>query len=120
MEKEKMMQEYEVTLNSLVEKTKFIYSAEFYALDEFEKQKYNKDKMATEAHLGTLCNVLWGEKIPQFGGGLSDIFALSLISSMFNYGGGFGSPNVCIDALKKQLDEEAEKLPVAEDAKEAE
>lgn len=87
MEREKLLEEYAVTLASLVEKTKFVYSEEFYALDEFEKQKYNKDKMATEAHLGTLCNVLWS-KIPQISS-VTDMFGLAILSSMF--GSSFGS-----------------------------
>ena len=89
MEREKLLEEYKVTLDSLVEKTKFCYSEEFYKLDEFDKQKYQKDKMATEGHLATLCNLLWGAKI-QLNSGLADMFALSIIGSMFN-GGGFGS-----------------------------
>ena len=89
MEREKLLQEYEVVLDSLVEKTKFVYSKDFYELDEFEKQKYNKDKMTTEAHLSTLCELLWGKKM-QFDNGLGSMFALGILSSMFN-GGGFGS-----------------------------
>lgn len=94
MEKEKLLKEYRVTIESLVEKTRFCYSEEFYKLNEFEKQKYQKDKMATEAHLGTLCNVLWGDNLPALSGGLSELFALSLITSMFNGGSGssFGFP----------------------------
>lgn len=90
MEREKLLEEYKVTLDSLVEKTKFCYSEEFYKLDEFDKQKYQKDKMATEAHLGTLCNLLWGEKYQLGNNGLFDLFGLGIIGSMFN-GGGFGS-----------------------------
>ncbi len=89
MEREKLLEEYKVTLESLVEKTKFCYSEEFYKLDDFEKQKYQKDKMATEGHLSTLCNLLWGAKI-QLNSGLADMFAFSMLGSMFN-GGGFGS-----------------------------
>ena len=89
MEKEKLIKEYEATLESLVEKTKFCYSEEFYKLDEFDKQKYQKDKMATEGHLSTLCNLLWGAKI-QLNSGLADMFALSMLGSMFN-GGSLGS-----------------------------
>ena len=89
MKREKLLEEYKVTLESLVSKTEFIYSEEFYKLDEFEKQKYNKDKMTTEAHLSTLCELLWGKKI-QFDNGLGSMFALGLLSSMFN-GGGFGT-----------------------------
>ena len=89
MEREKLLEEYKVTLNSLVEKTKFVYSEEFYELDEFEKQKYNKDKMTTEAHLSTLCEILWGQRI-QFDNGIGNMFALGLLGSMFG-GGMFGS-----------------------------
>lgn len=91
MEREKLLEEYKVTLDSLIEKNRFIYSEEFYKLEEFEKQKYTKDKMATEAHLSTLCEVLWGEKVKFSCDGLSSVVALSILSSMFNYGGGFGS-----------------------------
>lgn len=90
MEREKLLEEYKVTLESLVEKTKFVYSEEFYKRDEFEKQKYQKDKMTTEAHLSTLCELLWGKEV-QFDSGLGSMFALGLLSSMFNYGSGFGS-----------------------------
>ena len=89
MEREKLLEEYKVTLESLVSKTEFIYSEEFYKLDELEKQKYNKDKMTTEAHLSTLCELLWGKKI-QFDNGLGNMFALGILSSLFN-GGGFGT-----------------------------
>jgi len=102
MEREKLLDEYKVTLESLVSKTEFIYSEEFYKLDEFEKQKYNKDKMTTEAHLSTLCELLWGKKM-QFDNGLGNMFALGILSSMF--GGGWGSPSPSIDYLKKTLDE---------------
>lgn len=104
MERDKLIEEYKVTLESLVEKTKFCYSEEFYKLDDSEKQKYQRDKMATEGHLGTLCNLLWGDKV-QFSGGLSDIFALSIISSIFN-GGGFGTmtSSPSFDYLSKEIE----------------
>lgn len=102
MEREKLLEEYKVTLESIVEKTKFVYSEEFYKLDEFEKQKYNKDKMTTEAHLSTLCELLWGKKM-QFDNGLGNMFALGILSSMF--GGGWGSPSTSTDYLKKTLGE---------------
>ncbi len=111
MEKEELLKEYEVTLNSLVEKTKFVYSQEFYGLDEFEKQKYNKDKMATEAHLGTLCELLWGQNVPRLGGGLSELFAMSIIGSMLG-GGGFGAISGT-DFLKKQVEEDEKKAKEA-------
>ena len=106
MEREKLLEEYKVTLESLVSKTKFIYSEDFYKLDEFEKQKYNKDKMTTEAHLSTLCELLWGKKM-QFDNGLGSMFALGLLGSMF--GGGWGSPSIGTDYLKKALDEDENK-----------
>lgn len=91
MGKEKLIKEYEATLESLIEKTKFVYSEEFYALDDIEKQKYTKDKLATEGHLGTLSNLLWGKT--QFAnGGMSDLFALGIIGSMFG-GGAWGYPS---------------------------
>lgn len=104
MEREKLIKEYEATLESLVEKTKFVYSEAFYALDEFEKQKYTKDKMATEGHLWTLCNLLWG-KTQQIGS-VTDLFALGIISSMF--GSGWGYPSSLTpsgkDILKTELE----------------
>lgn len=106
MEREKLLKEYEATLESLVSKTEFIYSAEFYKLDEFEKQKYNKDKMTTEAHLSTLCELLWGKKM-QFDNGLGNMFALGILSSMF--GSGWGSQSTCADYLKKTLEEDEKK-----------
>ena len=105
MEREKLIKEYEATLESLVSKTEFIYSEEFYRLDEFEKQKYNKDKMTTEAHLSTLCELLWGKKM-QFDNGIGNMFALGILSSMF--GGGWGSTSTGTDYLKKALDDEKE------------
>lgn len=89
MEKEKLLEEYNVTLDGLVEKTKFVYSESFHKLDDSEKQKYQKDKMATEAHLSTLCELLWGNRL-QMGGVFSDLFTLGIISSMLN-GGGLGT-----------------------------
>lgn len=106
MERKKLLEEYKVTLESLVSKTEFVYSEEFYKLDEFEKQKYNKDKMTTEAHLSTLCELLWGKKM-QFDNGLGSMFALGILSSMF--GGGWGSPSTGADYLKKALDEDEKK-----------
>ena len=108
MEREKLLDEYKVTLESLVEKTKFVYSEEFYKLDEFEKQKYTKDKTTTEAHLSTLCELLWGSKV-QFDNGLGSFFGLALLSSMFNYGGGFGSSSPSMNYLKKTLDKDEKK-----------
>ena len=81
MEREKLLQEYETTLDSLIEKTRFVYSEEFYELDEFEKQKYTKDKMATEGHLNTLSTLLWA-KVPQLNS-VTDLFALGILGSMF-------------------------------------
>ena len=108
MDIEKLLQEYEVTLDSLVSKTKFVYSEEFYKLDEIEKQKYHKDKMATEAHLNTLCEILWGKNVKFGGGGLGDMFALGILSSMFNHGG-FGSSPTGVDYLNNQSEEDGKK-----------
>lgn len=108
MEREKLLEEYKATLESLTEKNKFVYSEKFYKLDEFEKQKYNKDKMTTEAHLSTLCELLWGNKV-QFDNGLGSFWGMALLSSMFNYGGGFGSSSPSMDYLKQALDENKKK-----------
>ena len=105
MEREKLLEEYKVTLESLVEKNRFVYSEEFYKLDEFDKQKYQKDKMTTEAHLSTLCELLWGNKV-HFDNGLGNLFALGIIGSMFN-GGGFGSSFQSVDYINKTLAEDA-------------
>lgn len=106
MEREKLLEEYAVTLASLVSKTEFVYSEEFYKLDYFDKQKYQKDKMTTEAHLSTLCELLWGKKM-QFDNGLENMFALGILSSMFNYGG-FGGSSTSVDYLKKTLEDDAQ------------
>ena len=108
MERERLLEEYKVTLESLVSKTEFIYSEEFYKLDEFDKKKYQNDKTTTEAHLGTLCNLLWGEKFQIGNNGLFDLFGLGIIGSMFN-GGGFGSMPSGAEYLKKALDENENK-----------
>ncbi len=81
MDKQKLLQEHKDLVESLIEKTKYIYSEEFYALDEFEKQKFVKDKMATEGHLSSLSALLWS-KVPQIGG-FADFLSLGLIGSMF-------------------------------------
>ena len=93
MEREKLLREYEATLESLVEKTRFVYSEEFYELDEFEKQKYTKDKMATEGHLNTLSTLLWA-KVPQLNS-VTDLFALGILGSMFgNNWNSYPVPNI--------------------------
>lgn len=103
MKREKLLMEQKATLESLIAKTEFVYSEEFYKLDEFDKQKYLKDKMATETHLSTLCNLLWGAKVQL--GGVADMFALGIISSMFS-GSSFCSSTPSVDYLKKTLDSE--------------
>jgi len=96
------MNEHKELVQTLLEKTKFIYSKEFYTLDETEKQKYIKDKMATEGHLSTLSNLLWCKQ-PQ-ANGLGDFFALSLISSMF--GNGFSSSmSPSVESMKVKTDD---------------
>ena len=103
MEKWKLVHEYKNVKECLVEKTQFIYSEDFYKLDEYEKQKYMKDKMTTEAHLSTLCELLWGKRT-QLDNGLGSMFALGILSSMF--GGGFGSSSTSMDYLKETLKED--------------
>lgn len=103
MDKEKLMAEYSATLESLIEKTKFVYSEEYYSLDEFDKQKYQKNKMAAEAHLSTLCELIWGKKM-LFDNGLSNMFALGLLSSVFS-GAGWGSSIPNMDYLNKTIEE---------------
>jgi hypothetical protein len=66
-----------------------------------------KDKMATEAHLSTLCELLWGKRT-QLDNGLGSMFALGILSSMFNYGGGFGSSSPSVGYLKETLEEDAQ------------
>lgn len=101
MKRENLIEEYNVTLESLIEKTKFVYSEEFYQLNEFEKQKYQKDKMATESHLSTLCNLLWCN-VPLCSS-VMDFFALSMLGSMFGSGSSFGSSTPSIDYIKQEL-----------------
>lgn len=87
MEREKLLQEHKATLESLVEKINFVYSEEFYKLDETEKQKFIKAKMATEAHVGSLSNILWSDDpkaLSSQSSGLMDLFGLAIIGSMFN------------------------------------
>ncbi len=100
MKKEKLLQECKATLESLIEKTKFTYSEKFFQLDDFEKQKYQKDKMATETHLSTLCNILWGEKTSTGMGGVYNLFALGLIGGMF---GGL-NPSSNTNCFNKELE----------------
>lgn len=108
MEREKLLEEYEATLNSLIEKTKYVYSSDFYELDEITKEKYIKDKMATEGHLNTLCSLLWNNK-PTLDNGLMNLFGLGILGSMFNYGGFGNSSSSSIDALAKQVEEDKKK-----------
>ncbi len=114
MEREKLIEEYKVTLESLVEKNRFVYSEEFYKLDEFDKQKYQKDKMTTEAHLSTLCELLWGNKV-QFDNGLNNLFAIGILGSMFS-GSGFCSSSPSMEYLKKTIEEDAKAEEIAEKA----
>lgn len=104
MERDKLLEEYKATLESLVEKTKFCYSEDFYKLDDSEKQKYQRDKMATEGHLTTLCNILWS-KVPQ-NSTVFDLFALSILSNIIGTGGGFGTMPSCpsFDYLSREIE----------------
>lgn len=108
MQREKLLVEHNSTKLALVDKINFIYSERFYELDELEQQKYMSDKMATEAHLSTLSNILWGNKFQT--SGLGGAFALALLTSMMGGGSMFGSPSPSFDYLKKEID----KLPVKE------
>ena len=81
MEIEKLIAEHKATLASLIEKTEYVYSEEFYKLSQVDRQKYLKDKMATESHLNTLSSLLW-EKIP-VANNVTDFLALSILGSMF-------------------------------------
>ena len=89
MDKEKLLKEHSELVESLIEKTKYIYSEKFYELDEFEKQKFIKDKMATEGHLNSLSSLLWN-KTYQIGA-MTDWLMYGLLGSMFGSGSGFGS-----------------------------
>lgn len=102
MKREKLLEEQKGLVESLVEKIRYIYSEDFYKLSEFEKQNFMKDKMATEGHLSTVSNLLWSD-VPQFNG-LSDMFALGVLSSMF--GSSFCSSSQSIDLLKKEKDKD--------------
>ena len=109
MEREKLLEEYKMLLDVLVEKIKFMYSKDYYELTEFEKQKINNDKVATEGHLSALCERLWSDKLAP-ASSLGNMFAIGLLSSMFS-GGGFGSSSSSMDYLKKELD----KAPIVEE-----
>lgn len=87
MDKEKLLKEHRELVESLIEKTKYIYSEKFYELDEFEKQKFIKDKMATEGHLNSLSSLLWNKTYQV--GAMTDLMMYGLLGSMF--GGGWGS-----------------------------
>lgn len=104
MEREKLLSEFNTTLESLIDKTRFVYSEEFCKLDDLKKQDYTKDKMATEGHLCTLRNLLWGDDV-RSGGGVSELISLGIISSMF--GSGFGSSR-SEGFLRQKLDKKDE------------
>ena len=87
MKKETLIEEYKTTLNSFIEKIKFIYSEEFYKLDYFEQQRYVKDKFATECHLNSLSELLWQKDNTT--NPFNNFFTIGLLSSIF--GNGFGS-----------------------------
>lgn len=107
MEREKLIKEHSFTLESLLEKEKFVYSEEFYNLDEQERQKYIKDKMATESHLNSLSSLLWQKNI-QFGG-MQDFLPLLLLTSMFgnNNFSTYSLPKLNIDENKVNSEEQA-------------
>lgn len=84
MEKEKLIKEHSFTLESLLEKEKFVYSEEFYNLDENEKKKVIDNKMANEAYLKSLSNTLWSDDVNT---NSFDPFGLLLFAMMFGYSG---------------------------------
>ena len=64
--------------------------------------------MTTEAHLSTLCELLWGKNV-QFDNSIGNMFALGIISSMLG-SGGWGGSSPSVDYLKNTLnDDEKEK-----------
>ena len=50
----------------------------------------------------------------QFDNGLGNMFALGILSSLFNYGGFGNSSSSSIDALAKQIEEDKKKEESAE------
>lgn len=91
MEREKLLQEQKAVLDSLVEKVRFIHSEEFSKLDDKEKQKLIANKVANENYAHSLSNTLWDEGKFQLNS-ITDLFWLSLISSMFSWGQSNGFP----------------------------
>lgn len=89
MDKEKLLQEHKNALESLLEKTAFVYSEAFYSLDEFEKQKHINAKKTAEIHVSSLCNLLWCNQMPQ-----CDITSLLMMNLMSNAFGGFQGNNL--------------------------
>lgn len=84
MEREKLIKEHSFTLESLLEKEKFVYSEEFYNLDENEKKKVIDNKMANEAYVKSMSNTLWSDDVQT---NSFDQFGLLLLAMMFGYGG---------------------------------
>ena len=83
MEKWQLLHEQSNLVESLTEKTKFLYSEKFYSLSLQERQKYANEKFAEEAHLKALSALLWdNDSTPSTS--LVDMFSLGLIGSMFN------------------------------------
>lgn len=105
MEREKLLQEHKATLESLAEKTKFVYSEDFYRMNEFDKQKYIRDKMATEAHLNSLSNLLWNMTYQV--NSLTDLVGLGIISSILG-SSNYGTIPSSFPSLKEEVKEEIE------------
>ncbi|MBR1631714.1 MAG: hypothetical protein IJ680_07645 [Paludibacteraceae bacterium] len=85
MDRETLLKEHKDLVCSLLDATKFIYSERFYALNELERQKFIRNKAATEAHLSSLSALLWCEEAQKTS--LPDIMTMGLIGSLL------GTPN---------------------------
>ena len=82
MERWQLVHEHNNLLESLTEKTKFLYSEKFFLLSQQERQKYINEKMAEEAHLKALSALLWDNTSQSIG--FTDLFSMGLLSSMFS------------------------------------
>ena len=105
MERKKLEQEQKQMIESLNEKNDFVYSPEFYELDEEKRKQYIKAKMANESLVNSLTALLYDEHTASIGG-LSEIFMLYLMTSMFGSNNGFATPTPSFDYLKETMKEE--------------
>lgn len=81
MERWQLQHEKNNLLESLIEKTNFVYSEKFYSLSELDRQKFLEEKIAEEAHLNSLCNLLWNKEPTKIG--LQNIMFMSMLGSSF-------------------------------------